>query len=170
MTSERASGAGSTRCDWRPTAAGADDQRPGAAHRGGSSTDQGARGARRRTGRTVLDLCGDGGCSQALAGDTHHPRRSGKTERAAGGGCPPGEDGVESERGSHTIAEFTETLERHLFEGCAAGPAVSYDPQNLPENWPLSPDSNGIIAPDFDRDRDIDLRDFAIFENSMIGP
>ena len=61
-------------------------------------------------------------------------------------------------------------LERHLFEGCAAGPAVSYDPQNLPENWPLSPDSNGIIAPDFDRDRDIDLRDFAIFENSMIGP
>jgi hypothetical protein len=51
-----------------------------------------------------------------------------------------------------------------------AGPAVSYDPQNLPENWPLSPDSNGIIAPDFDRDRDIDLRDFAIFQNSMIGP
>ena len=27
--------------------------------------------------------------------------------------APPGEDGVESERGSHTLAEFTETLERH---------------------------------------------------------
>ena len=36
-----------------------------------------------------------------------------KRRRRRKAGCPPGEDDVESERRSHTIAEFTETLERH---------------------------------------------------------
>jgi hypothetical protein len=48
-----------------------------------------------------------------------------------------------------------------LFEQCATGPAVLYDPESVPSICTLIPDSDGIIPADFDRDGDVDQADFA---------
>lgn len=54
-----------------------------------------------------------------------------------------------------------------VFAACATGPAVPYDPAALPAPQPgcgLTPDSEGKIAADFDRDGDVDMADFGAFQ------
>lgn len=56
------------------------------------------------------------------------------------------------------------------FEACASGPAVPYDPGNLPAGCPLAPDAQNRIPADADRDGDVDLVDFAVFQRCHAGP
>jgi hypothetical protein len=49
---------------------------------------------------------------------------------------------------------------------CATGPAVLYDPDNLPEGCALQP-VNGLLPADLDEDGDIDSTDFAIFQRLL---
>ncbi|HRY67882.1 MAG TPA: hypothetical protein P5159_02310 [Phycisphaerae bacterium] len=59
-----------------------------------------------------------------------------------------------------------------MFEDCATGPAVPYNPAVLPEPEPgctLTPDGNGQIAADFDADIDVDQSDFGIFQRCFSG-
>jgi hypothetical protein len=55
-----------------------------------------------------------------------------------------------------------------IFLACAAGPAVAYDPADLPEGCTLTPDQ-GRIAADFDRDGDVDQSDFGAFQRCYSG-
>jgi len=48
-----------------------------------------------------------------------------------------------------------------LFEKCATGPGLSYDPESLPAGCTLVPDGDGIILADLDHDGDVDQADFA---------
>jgi hypothetical protein len=48
-----------------------------------------------------------------------------------------------------------------LFEKCATGPGLSYDPESLAIGCTLIPDGDGIILADLDRDGDVDQADFA---------
>jgi len=95
-------------------AAGADEQHAGAADRGGPAADEGDRPDGFRTVGPVADSRRAGGCVATLAWDPDHASRSGKTPHAAKPGCPPGRDRVESMHRSHTNAEFTDNLRRHL--------------------------------------------------------
>jgi len=59
-----------------------------------------------------------------------------------------------------------------VFESCATGPAVPYNPAELPEPEPgctLAPDTNGHIAADFDEDDDVDQSDFGAFQRCYSG-
>jgi hypothetical protein len=50
-----------------------------------------------------------------------------------------------------------------LFENCATGPAVPYNPTDLPAGCPAAVDFAGILSVDGDRDGDIDHSDFGGF-------
>ena len=52
---------------------------------------------------------------------------------------------------------------------CGTGPAVPYNPSDLPEGCTLAPDHVGIIPPDLDRDGDVDQSDFGIFQACHSG-
>ncbi len=56
-----------------------------------------------------------------------------------------------------------------LFAACDTGPAVPYDPQNLPLACTLVADAQGIIPADFDFDGDVDLEDFAWLQRCSPG-
>lgn len=56
-----------------------------------------------------------------------------------------------------------------LLAGCATGPMVPYDPDDLPESCLLEPDEKGILAADFDADGDVDAMDFATFQRCYSG-
>ncbi len=59
-----------------------------------------------------------------------------------------------------------------VFEACATGPAVPYNPAALPALEPgctLTPDGNGHIAADFDEDNDVDQSDFGSFQRCYSG-
>lgn len=56
-----------------------------------------------------------------------------------------------------------------IFEACATGPAIPYDPQVLPPNCTLIPDGTGRIRADLDGDRDVDQSDFGIFQRCHSG-
>lgn len=51
-----------------------------------------------------------------------------------------------------------------IFEACATGPAVRYDPQALPDGCTLEADPDGIIPADIDGDRDVDMADFSVLQ------
>ena len=57
-----------------------------------------------------------------------------------------------------------------VFEACATGPAIAYDPQALPPGCTLVPDGNGYIAADFNTDQDVDQSDFGLFQRCYSGP
>ncbi len=57
-----------------------------------------------------------------------------------------------------------------LFAACATGPALPYDPENLPPACAAEPDDEEIIAPDLDRDGDVDQRDFSLFQRCITAP
>lgn len=56
-----------------------------------------------------------------------------------------------------------------IFEPCATGPEVPYDPESPPPDCSLIPDTSGRVAADMDRDGDIDQKDFAIFQRCYSG-
>ncbi len=56
------------------------------------------------------------------------------------------------------------------FETCATGPAVPYDPEDLPAGCTQSPDADGIIPADLDRDGDVDQSDFGRLQRCISGP
>lgn len=53
------------------------------------------------------------------------------------------------------------------FIGCATGPAIPYDPMNLPPGCQLSPDADGLLPADFDADGDVDMMDFSVLQRSF---
>lgn len=56
-----------------------------------------------------------------------------------------------------------------IFAACYTGPAVAYNPNNLPPGCPLEPDAGGIIAADFNADGVVDHLDFAAFQRCISG-
>jgi hypothetical protein len=59
-----------------------------------------------------------------------------------------------------------------IFEACATGPGVPYNPAALPEPAPectLTPDGNNHITADLDSDGDVDMADFAVFQRCWSG-
>ncbi|UCD29563.1 MAG: hypothetical protein JSV03_03520, partial [Planctomycetota bacterium] len=56
-----------------------------------------------------------------------------------------------------------------IFENCATGPQIPYDPGNLPPACPLVPNPQGYIDADFDFDSDVDQEDFATFQLCYSG-
>ena len=56
-----------------------------------------------------------------------------------------------------------------LFESCATGPQVPYDPGDLPAGCSFAPDGQNRIAADLDRDGDVDQSDFAVFQRCYSG-
>jgi hypothetical protein len=57
----------------------------------------------------------------------------------------------------------------NLFDACFTGPAVPYDPKNLPPDCTLTPDVNAKISADFDHDGDVDQADFGTFQRCYSG-
>ncbi len=64
---------------------------------------------------------------------------------------------------------FVDEADFAIFEACFTGPAVPYDPNDLPPGCTLEPDEDGFIAADFDRDGDVDQTDFGIFQRCWSG-
>ncbi|NLE59425.1 MAG: hypothetical protein GX616_13770 [Planctomycetes bacterium] len=59
-----------------------------------------------------------------------------------------------------------------VFEACATGPGVAYNPAALPEPEPgctLTPDDNGHVTADSDKDGDVDQIDFGVFQRCYSG-
>ena len=56
------------------------------------------------------------------------------------------------------------------FKACVSGPALSYDPENLPAACTQIPDADGILPADLDRDGDVDQSDFGLFQRCISGP
>ncbi|NLE56992.1 MAG: hypothetical protein GX616_01425 [Planctomycetes bacterium] len=56
-----------------------------------------------------------------------------------------------------------------IFESCASGPGIAYDPDQLPSGCDLLPDANERIAADFDKDGDVDQTDFSTFQRCYGG-
>jgi len=56
-----------------------------------------------------------------------------------------------------------------VFQACVSGPAIPYNPSGLPAGCSLTPDANGKIAADFDKDGDVDHDDFAVFQGCVSG-
>lgn len=56
-----------------------------------------------------------------------------------------------------------------IFEFCASGPGVGYDPDQLPSGCDLLPNANERIAADFDKDGDVDQADFSTFQRCYSG-
>jgi predicted outer membrane repeat protein len=56
-----------------------------------------------------------------------------------------------------------------LLGDCFTGPAIPYDPQNLPAGCTLTPNGNGKIAADFNLDGDVDQEDFGIVQRCYSG-
>lgn len=56
-----------------------------------------------------------------------------------------------------------------VFESCATGPDLAYDPFNL-GSCPLTPDGSNRIEADFDSDGDVDQDDFAVYQKCYSGP
>jgi hypothetical protein len=54
-----------------------------------------------------------------------------------------------------------------IFDHCFTGPQVLYNPQSLPPGCSLTPDGNGKIPADFDRDGDVDHDDFGSFQRFL---
>ena len=65
-----------------------------------------------------------------------------------------------------------DTDDLQVFEACATGPAIPYNAAVLPEQSPgctLTPDGDGKIPADFDKDGDVDQTDFGIFQRCFSG-
>ncbi len=60
--------------------------------------------------------------------------------------------------------EFVDMRDLEVFETCATGPAIPYGPHHLPTGCTLKPDAEDKIAPDLDRDGDVDQDDFGAFQ------
>ncbi len=56
-----------------------------------------------------------------------------------------------------------------IFQACATGPGIPYDPNNLPAGCTLQPDSEGTIRADIDRDGDVDQTDFGVLQACLTG-
>ena len=59
-----------------------------------------------------------------------------------------------------------------IFEACATGPGIPYNPSLLPALSPgctLTPDGSGYIAADSNQDSDVDSDDFAVFQACWSG-
>ena len=54
-----------------------------------------------------------------------------------------------------------------ILEACGTGPSVPYDPANLPTGCDQQPDAWDYIAPDIDRDGDVDAVDFAMLQRDL---
>ncbi|MHC4797985.1 MAG: hypothetical protein ACYTF1_15200, partial [Planctomycetota bacterium] len=76
-------------------------------------------------------------------------------------GCPPQPGDFDHDTDVDANDFFT-------FETCATGPAIPYDPQNLPPACMLTLELN-IISADFDSDGDVDQNDFAKFQRCFTG-
>lgn len=50
------------------------------------------------------------------------------------------------------------------FVACTTGAAETYDPESPPQGCALLPDDDGYLPADFDRDRDVDLSDYDVFQ------
>jgi formylglycine-generating enzyme required for sulfatase activity len=59
---------------------------------------------------------------------------------------------------------FVDETDRDLFFACVTGPAIRYDPSHLPDGCTLTPDAGSKISADFDRDADVDMADFGVFQ------
>jgi hypothetical protein len=57
-----------------------------------------------------------------------------------------------------------------LFRACLTGPAIPYDPGDLPPHCTSTVDGQGRIAADFDHDGDVDQADFGILQRCLRGP
>lgn len=57
-----------------------------------------------------------------------------------------------------------------LLIACSTGPAIPYDPANLPAGCTLAPDAEDIIPADHDRDGDVDQADFGAIQRCINSP
>lgn len=64
---------------------------------------------------------------------------------------------------------FVDEQDVSIFQACATGPMVVYDPQDLPAACTLAPDGTGHIAADFNADGAVDQRDFSVFQRCYSG-
>jgi hypothetical protein len=71
--------------------------------------------------------------------------------------------------GDFNCDQRVDELDLDILRGCATGPSVPYDPDDLPATCPLVRDSEGIIPADFDRDGDVDADDFAVWQRCYSG-
>jgi hypothetical protein len=63
-----------------------------------------------------------------------------------------------------------DTQDLAIFEACASGPAIPYNPAALPPGCTLTPDGSEHIAADFNGDGSVDQSDFGIFQRCYGGP
>jgi hypothetical protein len=56
-----------------------------------------------------------------------------------------------------------------VFEGCATGPGIQYDEENLPRSCLLTGNGSTYIPADLDHDRDVDQTDFGMFQRCLSG-
>lgn len=57
-----------------------------------------------------------------------------------------------------------------IFEACATGPGIPYDPENLPPGCDTHVSLAGILAADLDRDGDADQTDLGLIQGCMTDP
>ena len=62
-----------------------------------------------------------------------------------------------------------DSMDLARFAACTTGPAIPYDPANLPEECTLRADGDGFLPIDLDRDRDVDQTDFGGFQRCYNG-
>jgi len=122
----------------------------------------------------AADLDGDGDTSEPLPFDAAGRARlvDDPAKADTGAGTPPIVDIGAYEAFPTVRADFSrdgyvDAEDLEMFEACATGPMVFYDPAALPGPLPgcsLTPGGDGRIAADFDRDGDVDQDDFGIFQ------
>jgi hypothetical protein len=62
-----------------------------------------------------------------------------------------------------------DTTDFAVFQACATGPGVPYNPADPPGGCGLMPDANGHVRADLDADGDVDQGDFGIFQRCYSG-
>ncbi|HQA43193.1 MAG TPA: hypothetical protein PK579_01425 [Phycisphaerae bacterium] len=122
----------------------------------------------------AADLDGDGDTSEPLPFDAAGRARlvDDPAKADTGAGTPPIVDIGAYEAFPTVRADFSrdgyvDAEDLEMFEACATGPMVFYDPAALPGPLPgcsLTPGGDGRIAADFDRDGDVDQDDSGIFQ------
>ena len=60
-----------------------------------------------------------------------------------------------------------DAIDLGVFEACATGPGVSYEPAGPPAGCPLVVGSRGLLSADLDGDGDIDQSDFGVLQRSL---
>jgi len=127
----------------------------------------------------LADLDGDGDTTEPMSFDLAGLLRFVDDPATAdtGAGTPPIVDMGAYEYFLTAKADFNrdgdvDAEDLDVFEACATGPAIPYNPAALPEPEPgctLTPDGNGRIAADFDEDSDVDQSDFGMFQRCYSG-